>query len=110
ARVVLPNRTREVHSFIFRLLANAGDELLVPTPSYPLFEFLADLQDVRLVPYSLFYDHGWHMDFPSVRRALTARTRAVMVVHPNNPTGLFVKPAEAAELSALCASHELALI
>ncbi len=109
-RVVLTTSTSEAYSFIFRLLANAGDELLVPAPSYPLFQFLADLQDVRLVPYSLFYDHGWHMDVPSVRRALSARTRAVIVVHPNNPTGSFVKPAEAAELSALCASRELALL
>ena len=63
-RIVLTSSTSEGYSFVFRLLCNAGDELLVPKPSYPLFEFLADLQDVKLVPYPLIYDHGWQMDFP----------------------------------------------
>ena len=89
-RIVLTTSTSEGYSFVFRLLCNAGDELLVPKPSYPLFEFLADLQDVRLVPYPLIYDHGWQMDFPSLERAVTERTRGVVVVHPNNPTGSFV--------------------
>ena len=86
-RIVLTTSTSEGYSFVFRLLCNAGDELLVPKPSYPLFEFLADLQDVRLVPYPLIYDHGWQMDFPSLEKAVTERTRGVVVVHPNNPTG-----------------------
>jgi alanine-synthesizing transaminase len=93
-RIVLTTSTSEGYSFVFRLLCNAGDELLVPKPSYPLFEFLADLQDVRLVPYPLIYDHGWQMDFPSLERAVTGRTRGVVVVHPNNPTGSFVKAGE----------------
>ncbi len=86
-QIVLTTSTSEGYSFVFRLLCNAGDELLVPKPSYPLFEFLADLQDVRLVPYPLIYDHGWQMDFPSLEKAVTERTRGVVVVHPNNPTG-----------------------
>jgi alanine-synthesizing transaminase len=84
--------------------------LLVPKPSYPLFEFLADLQDVKLVPYPLIYDHGWQIDFHSLERAITARTRAAVVVHPNNPTGSYIKPSELRELNALCHKHRLALI
>ncbi len=109
-RVVLTTSTSEGYSFVFRLLCNAGDELLVPKPSYPLFEFLADLQDVRLVPYPLIYDHGWQMDFPSLERAVTERTRGVVVVHPNNPTGSFVSEGEVASLNAFCRGHGLAVI
>ncbi len=109
-RIVLTTSTSEGYSFVFRLLCNAGDELLVPKPSYPLFEFLADLQDVRLVPYPLIYDHGWQMDFPSLESAVTERTRGVVVVHPNNPTGSYVKAGEVGLLNAFCASRGLALI
>jgi aspartate/methionine/tyrosine aminotransferase len=109
-RIILTTSTSEGYSFVFRLLCNAGDELLVPKPSYPLFEFLADLQDVRLVPYPLIYDHGWQMDFPSLEKAVTERTRGVVVVHPNNPTGSFVSPTEAAMLNKFCRAHGLAVI
>jgi alanine-synthesizing transaminase len=109
-RVVLSSGTSEAYSNVFRLLCDAGDEILVPAPSYPLFEFLADLADIRLVHYSLFYDHGWQMDLASLRAALTPRSRAVMVVHPNNPTGSFVKPREALELSKICAAHDMAIV
>jgi len=109
-RIVLTASTSEGYSFVFRLLCNAGDELLVPKPSYPLFEFLADLQDVRLVPYPLIYDHGWQMDFPSLERAATARTRGVVVVHPNNPTGSYVKTGEVEQLNAFCRERGLAVI
>jgi alanine-synthesizing transaminase len=109
-RIVLTTSTSEGYSFVFRLLCNAVDELLVPKPSYPLFEFLADLQDVRLVPYPLIYDHGWQMDFPSLEKAVTGRTRGVVVVHPNNPTGSYVKPGEVEQLNAFCRAHGLALI
>ena len=109
-RIVLTTSTSEGYSFVFRLLCNAGDELLVPKPSYPLFEFLADLQDVRLVPYPLIYDHGWQMDFHSLAGAVTARTRGVVVVHPNNPTGSFVSVGERAELNAFCRERGLALV
>ncbi len=109
-RIVLTTSTSEGYSFVFRLLCNAGDELLVPKPSYPLFEFLADLQDVRLVPYPLIYDHGWQMDFPSLEKAVTGRTRGVVVVHPNNPTGSFVKAREVEMLNLFCREHGLAVI
>jgi len=82
----------------------------VPKPSYPLFEFLADLQDVKLVPYPLIYDHGWQMDFPSMEKAVTPRTRGVVVVHPNNPTGSYVHESEMSQLNEFCLVHELALI
>ena len=109
-RIVLTTSTSEGYSFVFRLLCNAGDELLVPKPSYPLFEFLADLQDVRLVPYPLIYDHGWQMDFPSLERAVTQRTRGVVVVHPNNPTGSFVSAGEVELLNSFCRERGLAVI
>ena len=109
-RLLLTTSTSEGYSFVFRLLCNPGDELLVPKPSYPLFEFLADLQDVKLVPYPLIYDHGWQMDFPSLHNAVTKRTRGVVVVHPNNPTGSFVHPEEQKSLNHFCREHELALI
>jgi aspartate/methionine/tyrosine aminotransferase len=109
-RIVMTTSTSEGYSFVFRLLCNAGDELLVPKPSYPLFEFLADLQDVKLVPYPLIYDHGWQMDFHSMEKAMTKRTRGVVLVHPNNPTGSYVKAAELGPLNALCREHGLALV
>ncbi len=109
-RIVLTTGTSEGYCHVFRLLCNAGDELLVPKPSYPLFEFLADLQDVKLVPYPLIYDHGWQMDFPSMERAVTARTRGVVVVHPNNPTGSYVQGGERELLNGFCRAHGLALI
>src|SRR5258707_7529570 len=109
-QIVLTTSTSEGYSFVFRLLCNAGDELLVPKPSYPLFEFLADLQDVRLAPYPLIYDHGWQMDFPSMRKAVSPGTRGVVVVHPNNPTGSYVQPHEAELLNSFCREYGLALI
>jgi len=109
-RIILTTSTSEGYSFVFRLLCNPGDEILVPQPSYPLFEFLADLQDVRLVPYTLFYDHGWHIDLSSLRSAVNARSRAIIVVHPNNPTGSYVHDAELQSLNELCVERELALI
>jgi len=108
--IVLTASTSEGYSYVFRLLCNAGDELLVPKPSYPLFEFLADLQDVKLVPYPLIYDHGWQMDFHSLEKAMTERTRGVVAVHPNNPTGSYVKGSESEQLNAFCRERGLALI
>src|SRR5579863_1183316 len=109
-RILLASGTSEAYSHIFRLLCEPGDEILMPAPSYPLFEFLADLADIRLVSYPLLYDHGWQMDFALLREALTPRSRAVLVVHPNNPTGSFVKPAEAAELAEICFAREMAIV
>jgi aspartate/methionine/tyrosine aminotransferase len=109
-KIILTTSTSEGYSFVFRLLCDAADEILVPQPSYPLFEFLADLEDIRLVPYTLFYDHGWYIDLSSVRSAAGARSRAIIVVHPNNPTGSYVRAAELDALNGLCAEKNLALI
>lgn len=108
--LTLTTSTSEGYSYVFRLLCNPADEILVPKPSYPLFEFLADLQDVKLVSYPLLYDHGWQIDFPSLHKALTQRTRAVVVVHPNNPTGSYVSATERTALNDFCREHDLALI
>ena len=108
--MVLTSGTSEAYSFAFRLLCNSGDELLIPAPSYPLFDFLADIQDVKLNRYSLLYDHGWHMDFHTLGRAITPRTRGVIVVHPNNPTGHFTKRTEIDQLNSICSKHKLAII
>ncbi len=108
--LVLTTSTSEAYSYVFRLLCNPDDEILVPKPSYPLFEFLADLQDVKLVPYPLIYDHGWQIDFPSLYKAVNHRTRAVVVVHPNNPTGSYVSDAERNALNSFCREYKLSLI
>jgi aspartate/methionine/tyrosine aminotransferase len=108
--IVLTTSTSEAYSYLFRLLCDAGDEVLVAQPSYPLFEFLADLDDVRLTPYPLFYDFGWWIDFAELERRIGPRTRAVLVVHPNNPTGHWTHRAERQRLEALCERHGLALI
>ncbi|MGZ4874372.1 MAG: pyridoxal phosphate-dependent aminotransferase [Candidatus Angelobacter sp.] len=108
--LILTASTSEAYSFIFRLLGNPGDELLIPTPGYPLFDFLADVNDVKLTRYPLFYDHGWHIDLHALKQAITPRTRGVIVVHPNNPTGHFTKPEEIAQLNELCSANQMAII
>jgi alanine-synthesizing transaminase len=110
ASVILTTSTSEAYSYIFRLLCNPGEEFLVAKPSYPLFEFLADLESVKLASYPLLYDHGWQIDFPSLYRAVNHRTRGVVVVHPNNPTGSYVKQNELANLNYFCKEYDLALI
>jgi alanine-synthesizing transaminase len=108
--IFLTTSTSEAYSYIFRTLCDPGDELLIPSPSYPLFDFLADIQDVNLVRYPLIYDHGWQIDFHTLEQAITLRTRGVIVVHPNNPTGHFAKDTEIAKLNSLCSAHDLAVI
>jgi alanine-synthesizing transaminase len=108
--LLLTTSTSEAYSFLFRLLANPADELLVAQPSYPLFDFLATLDDVQLQPYPLFYDFGWWIDFAELERRITPRTRAILVVHPNNPTGHATSAEERHLLEALCLRHHLALI
>jgi aspartate/methionine/tyrosine aminotransferase len=108
--LVLTSSTSDGYSFVFRLLANPGDEILIPKPGYPLFEFLADLEDVKLVPYPLIYDHGWQIDLHSLQQALSERTRAIVCVHPNNPTGSYVRAEERVRLNQLCAARGTALI
>src|SRR5260370_37434626 len=108
--IFLTTSTSEAYSYVFRTLCNPGDELLIPSPSYPLFDFLADIQDVSLVRYPLLYAHGWQIDFHALERAITPRTRALIVVHPNNPTGHFAKHAERPKLTAICSAREMAII
>jgi alanine-synthesizing transaminase len=108
--IFLTASTSEAYSFVFRALCNPGDELLVPAPGYPLFDFLADIEDVKLARYPLVYDYGWQIDFRALEQAITPRTRAVIVVHPNNPTGHFTKPDELARLNEICAARGMTLI
>jgi aspartate/methionine/tyrosine aminotransferase len=108
--VFLTPSTSEAYSYLFRVFCDPGDEVLIAQPSYPLFDFLAQIENVRLVPYPLFYDHGWHLDAEMLRGQITPRTRAIALVHPNNPTGHFTKAAERRELDAICSENGLALI
>jgi len=108
--IFLTTSTSEAYSFVFRMLCNPGDELLIPTPSYPLFEFLADIQDVKLMRYPLVYDYHWQIDFHALEQAITSRTRGAIVVHPNNPTGHFCKPEDLTRLNEVCSARQMALI
>ncbi len=109
-RILLTASTSEAYGFLFKLLANPGDEVLVPRPSYPLFDFLAALESVRVVEYPLVYHCGWSVDFDALARQITPRTRAVVVVNPNNPTGSYLKRSELLELADLCRRYGLAII
>ena len=109
-QIVLTTSTSEAYSYIFRLLCDPGDEILVSQPGYPLFDFLAVLDDVRLKAAMLVYDDGWQIDPEGLRTAVTPQTRAIVLVHPNNPTGHFTKPWEAEELALLCRDFSLSLI
>lgn len=115
-KILLTSSTSEAYHFLFRLLANPGDSVLVPKPSYPLFEHLAKLSDVELVQYPLRYTGpvregpSWRIDFRQLKPLITRRTRAVVLVSPNNPTGSCVSPEELTGLSLLCQAHDLALI
>src|ERR1700682_1833118 len=108
--IFLTTSTSEGYSYVFRTLCDPGDEVLIPSPSYPLFDFLAEIQDVKLVRYPLIYDHGWQIDFHALEQAITPRTRGVIVVHPNNPTGHFTKSAEIAKLNSICSARAIAII
>ena len=108
--LVLTTSTSEAYGYLFRLLCDGGDEVLVAQPSYPLFDFLADLHDVRLRSYPLFYDFGWWIDFAELERRIGPRIRAILVVHPNNPTGHWTTRAERRRLYELCERHGLVLI
>jgi alanine-synthesizing transaminase len=108
--IFLATSTSEAYSYVWRMLCNPDDEVLIPEPSYPLFEFLADIQDVRRVCYPLVYDYGWQIDFHALEQAITPRTRGVIVVHPNNPTGHFSEPEEIRKLHQICAARQMAII
>jgi alanine-synthesizing transaminase len=109
-RIALTASTSDGYSLLFKLLADAGDEVLVPRPSYPLFDHLTRLDLLVPRPYDLDIDGGWSIDFASVEDALTPRTRAVLLVSPNNPTGSFAAPAEIDRLASICAPGGIAII
>jgi len=115
-RIVLTASSSESYAFLFKLLADPGEAVLVPEPSYPLFEYLARLEGVVPLPYRLAFDGVWHIDFPSVERALrrdgtgAPRARALVIVNPNNPTGSYLKRTELAQLAEIAAAHDLALV
>lgn len=108
--VLLTASTSEAYSFLLKLLTDPGDDVLVPQPSYPLFEFLARMESVELRRYPLSYRGGWLLDAEAVRRAASLRTRAIIVVNPNNPTGSYLKRAELEALLSLCSERRIALI
>lgn len=109
-RIALAASTSEAYSVIFKLMASPGDEILIPRPSYPLFEHLTALDGVVATPYDLEYHGAWSIDMASVERALGPRTRALLVVHPNNPTGSYVSGSERDRLQALCARRSIAFV
>jgi alanine-synthesizing transaminase len=109
-RVVLTTSTSEAYGLLFKLLCDPGDSVLVPQPSYPLFESLAGLEAVRADPYRLEFHGRWSIDRDSLQRALSSRTRAILIVTPNNPTGSMLRAADRDWLVALAATHDLALI
>jgi aspartate/methionine/tyrosine aminotransferase len=109
-RIVLTASTSDAYSMLFKLLADAGDEVLVPRPSYPLFEPLTRLDLVATRAYELDIHGRWRIDLDSVERALTPRTRVLLLVSPNNPTGSFVSRDEFDRLAALCAAHDVAIV
>lgn len=108
--IFLTSSTSEAYSLIFKLVCNAGDSIAVPVPSYPLFEYLSQINDVALTPYRLQYDHGWRIDLDSLKRSLGPETRAIVLVHPHNPTGMFLKRQEFNEVAAIARERSLPLI
>ncbi len=109
-QIALTASTSEAYSILFKLLCDPGDEVLVPTPSYPLFDFLAALDSVRVVPYRLLYAGNWFIDLEHLEYSISARTRAIVLVNPNNPTGSFLKLGEHAALVRIAEAHGLPLI
>ncbi len=109
-RVFFTASTSEAYAFLFKLLCEPGDDVLVPNPCYPLFDFLTRLESVETRSYPLFFAGQWRLDVHAVRAAATPRTRAVLVVNPGNPTGAFLKRGELDELWSLCAERSWALV
>lgn len=107
--VFLTASTSEAYSFVFRLLANPGDRMLFPRPSYPLFHFLAGINDVELDLYPLVYSERWGVDIGALT-GLSAGARGIILVHPNNPTGSCVQGSERDALTRLCRERGMPLI
>lgn len=110
SRLILTASTSEAYSFLFKLLADPGDTVLVPQPSYPLFEYLARLDSVGIEHYPLRYHEGWWLDTRTLGSVVGERSRAVVIVNPNNPTGSYIKTEELERLTAICAERKMALI
>lgn len=108
--IVLTASTSEAYALLFKLLCDPGDQVLVPRPSYPLFEHLTRLDSVETVPYHLHYHGAWSVNLDEVVRAITPRARALLAVSPNNPTGSFLSRYEVDELGRIAARHGLALV
>jgi alanine-synthesizing transaminase len=108
--VLLTASTSEAYAYLIKLLADPGDEMLTPRPSYPLFEFLAGLESVQVRQYPLRYDGAWHVDFEALEQAATERTRAIVVVNPNNPTGSFLKRDESERLQTFASRRGIAIL
>jgi len=109
-RIFLTASSSEGYSHLFRLLCDAGESVAIPKPGYPLFDDLARLHDVRLQTYRIRYAGGWQLDEDSVRRAITPETRAIVVIHPNNPTGTFLSPGEQQVIARIAREFGLAII
>ena len=110
SHVVLTASSSESYTWLFKLLCDPGESVLVPTPSYPLFEHLTRLENVHALPYRIEYHGSWSIDLDDLRYAIDETTRAILVVSPNNPTGGWLKRDELAALVELCAAHHLVLI
>ncbi len=109
-QIILTSSTSEAYSFLFKLLCNFGDEVVFPQPSYPLFEYLCRLNDITLRNYRLDYDGEWHIDFESLQKQFTEKTRAIVLVHPNNPTGSYLKQNEFDRVCSLADKNSFSII
>jgi alanine-synthesizing transaminase len=109
-RLLLTASSSEAYSFLFRLLCNPDESIAVPKPGYPLCDDLAQLNDITLNPYRMHYAGSWHLDEKSLRQAVTASTRAIVVIHPNNPTGNYLSPDEQAIVAQIARENEIAII
>lgn len=108
--LLLTASTSEGYGLLFKLLGDPGDEVLVPSPSYPLFDWLARLEGLAAKSVPSYFHDRWHMDLGALETSISERTRAVVVVNPNNPTGHFLSRSEWSELTRLCAKHQVALL
>ena len=108
--IILTASTSEAYSFLMRLLVNPGERVLVPKPSYPLFQFLLEINDVNFGYYPLSYDGQWRLDCQALERCVDDKTRAIILVNPNNPTGSYISGAELKFLNELCRKHQMSII
>lgn len=108
--MLLTASTSEAYALLFKVFCDPGDEVLVPVPSYPLFEYLANLESVCITNYHLHFDGIWFIDFEHLRHQISPRTRAIVIVNPNNPTGSFLKQRELHTLFEIAAERKLPII